>query len=171
MPCSLTRTRQVSPIDAVMQKYFLSLDAHFCEIDDGAVFLDIPPHKYLGTESRYLAALESWMWLEKVKGVCKGRAAEKAENVWTHPGGTPEEVFALARTFLRLRPLFYTAKNACLFDSLTMTDFILQFGLSPTFVIGVTTKPFGAHAWVQFEDSVLNDSLDNVQPHTPVFSI
>jgi hypothetical protein len=40
-----------------------------------------------------------------------------------------------------------------------------------TFAIGVATKPFLAHAWVQIGESVLNDTAEHVQDFKPLLSI
>lgn len=68
--------------------------------------------------------------------------------------------------FRRLRPWLYTASGCCLLDSLVLTEFLHRFHLTPTFVIGIQTMPFLAHAWVQVGDLVLNDHPDNVLPFT-----
>jgi len=34
--------------------------------------------------------------------------------------------------------------------------------------IAVRTGPFGAHAWVQVGDAIVNDSVDNVRDFTPI---
>jgi hypothetical protein len=40
-----------------------------------------------------------------------------------------------------------------------------------TFVIGVATKPFLAHSWVQLGEYVLNDTTERVQDFMPILSI
>jgi hypothetical protein len=77
----------------------------------------------------------------------------------------------LTRAFDRLRVWCYSAEDACLKDSLVLAYFLLSRGALPTFVMGIRTKPFGAHAWVQSGDVVLNDSVENVQRYTPIVVI
>jgi hypothetical protein len=86
-------------------------------------------------------------------------------------GRPTAEVFELAAVFRDLRPFFFTAREKCLLDSLTMTHFLLSNRCDVSFVIGVGTKPFGAHAWVQHGETVLNDDLDSAQPYSPIFAI
>lgn len=74
-------------------------------------------------------------------------------------------------TFLLCRPFFYTARDACLLDSLILVDFLSRSGVSATCVIGVKTGPFGAHAWVQLGRYVLNDTPGFVRHYVPIFSI
>jgi len=40
-----------------------------------------------------------------------------------------------------------------------------------TFVIGVATKPFLAHSWVQIGEYVLNDTAEHAQDFKPILSI
>ncbi len=82
-----------------------------------------------------------------------------------------QSAFILVRIFRRLSTLFYTARNACLLDSLVLTEFLLRYGHRPTLFIGVCTKPFFAHAWVQIGDCALNDSLEHAQTFRPLAAI
>lgn len=77
----------------------------------------------------------------------------------------------MLNSFLRLRLFFYTAHRRCLFDSLVLTAFLTKTGVPCTFVIGVSTKPFLAHAWVQIGETVLNDTAEHIQMYTPIFSV
>ncbi len=73
--------------------------------------------------------------------------------------------------FIHLRPLLFTAKDACLFDSLAMVRFLAHHRLFPTLVFGVQTGPFAAHCWVQHEGVVFNDTPDHVRRYTPILAI
>ncbi|WP_425259076.1 lasso peptide biosynthesis B2 protein [Rubrivivax sp. RP6-9] len=70
--------------------------------------------------------------------------------------------------YLRLRPLLLTAQDRCLQDSLSLLGFLGAEGWRPNWVIGVTTQPFRAHAWVQAGDLVLSDLHENVRRYTPI---
>jgi hypothetical protein len=70
--------------------------------------------------------------------------------------------------FRRIRPFVYTAREACLFDSLALIYFLARFDLFPTWVIGVKTRPFAAHSWVQHDALVLNDLPETVRAFTPI---
>jgi hypothetical protein len=65
--------------------------------------------------------------------------------------------------FLRTRVWFYTAYRRCLFDSLVLSVYLTMTGVPCTLFIGVSTRPFLAHAWVQMGDAVLNDTAEHVQ--------
>lgn len=82
-----------------------------------------------------------------------------------------EDVKDVVNAFHTIRPWVYTAKSACLIDSLTLSEFLMHYQIAPTFVIGVKTKPFAAHAWVQVGDHVLNDSVDYVRGYTPLLAV
>jgi hypothetical protein len=73
--------------------------------------------------------------------------------------------------FRRLRTFTYTAKDHCLLDSLILADFLYRNGLMPTFVIGIRTKPFLAHAWVQIGECVMDDKLESLENMTPILVV
>jgi hypothetical protein len=77
----------------------------------------------------------------------------------------------LVTAFVHLRPLFYTARDACLLDSLTLTHYLARYGVFPTWVFGVKTDPFYAHCWVQQGDFVFNDSPDFIKAFSPILVV
>ncbi len=72
--------------------------------------------------------------------------------------------------FRRVSLWFYSRRNECLFDSLLLTRFLYCHGIAPTLVIGVSTKPFSAHAWVQVLDVMLTDAPELALQTTPIFA-
>lgn len=76
----------------------------------------------------------------------------------------------LALIYVRVRPWLYRAREHCLLDSLVLTRFLATHGISSTLVIGVATRPFTAHAWVQAGPVVLNDKVEYVSMYTPILS-
>ena len=77
----------------------------------------------------------------------------------------------LVAAFIHLRPLFFTVRNACLLDSLTLVNFLAGYGLFPQWVFGVETEPFYAHCWVQEGDFVFNDTPDYVRRFAPILVV
>jgi Transglutaminase-like superfamily len=77
----------------------------------------------------------------------------------------------LLASFFRSRIWFYTAYRHCLFDSLVLSVFLTRRMVPCTLVIGVSTKPFAAHAWVQIDECVLNDTVEHVLTFTPILAI
>lgn len=73
-----------------------------------------------------------------------------------------------AAVHARLRPLFLTARDACLLDSLVLLEFAARRGVEPEWVFGVQTVPFAAHCWVQHGGLVLNDAVERVATFTPI---
>jgi hypothetical protein len=80
-------------------------------------------------------------------------------------------VTQLYTVFERLRPMLYTARDACLFDSFTLMEFLAEHGVAVTWVFGVRAAPFAAHCWIQQGDLVLNDSPEHVRRYTPIMAV
>lgn len=77
----------------------------------------------------------------------------------------------LVEAFLHLRPLFFTTKDECLFDSLVLVELLARHRLFPVWLFGVSTNPFKAHSWVQAGDRVLNDLPERVSRFTPILAV
>jgi len=73
--------------------------------------------------------------------------------------------------FDSLRPLAFTARDQCLFDSLALNHFLARQGLAVQWLVGVRTRPFGAHAWLQCGATVLNDQHEHVRRYTPILVV
>jgi hypothetical protein len=239
-----------------MQEYFLAPDVYACEIDDGAILLELTAHKYFAIGSRYVDALRQAVpdWpraasrndgyldrnddaeqlleeLTQKKFLTRSEARQKstvlpmtpAENSFatanrseldhpigpldairfvgaylraardlrlghlksivnrfdarrasritaTDPDAQLQRAEQLVKMFLRLRPWLYSSKSACLLDSVALMEFLAYYRVTPALVIGVNTKPFAAHAWVQMGHTVLNDTPEHVHEYTPILS-
>lgn len=68
------------------------------------------------------------------------------------------------------RPL-YPRDYVCLFDSLSLTRYLLRGARDPRLVIGVRDAPFSAHAWVWLDGSVVNDRLGAWGSYQPILEI
>jgi hypothetical protein len=77
----------------------------------------------------------------------------------------------LVTAFVHMRPLFYTARDACLLDSVTLSHYLARYGVFPTWVFGVRTDPFYAHCWVQQGDYVFNDTPDFIKGFSPILVV
>lgn len=73
--------------------------------------------------------------------------------------------------FDRLRPLAFTSRDRCLYDSLALVTFLACERLDANWVIGVRTNPFRAHSWAQAGDTVLNDLHENVRAFRPILVV
>jgi len=81
------------------------------------------------------------------------------------------QLLLLVRVFRYLTPLCYTARGACLFDSLALVEFLAKYNTYPTWVIAVRTRPFEAHSWVQHNELVLNERLERVEEFVPIMTV
>ncbi len=235
--------------------YFLSVHSYCCELDDGAIILELTTGTYVGVHAENLADLrasvQNWPTPRRTYGdttlpasttsdkliadlltrgilttsptaerrmtmknaekalTIAGQEAERTGvpirhipefatallQVSTHhkdkrlaslidwldrqqsmirrhnDSGTSGSAMRLLASFFRLRIWFYTADRRCLFDSLVLAVFLTRRMIPCTFVIGVSTKPFLAHSWVQMDATVLNDTAENVQMFTPILVI
>jgi Transglutaminase-like superfamily len=73
--------------------------------------------------------------------------------------------------FERMRPFVFSAHNACLFDSLVLSEFLALYRLYPEWVFGVQTAPFAAHCWLQHSHIAFNDTAEHASEFTPIMSI
>jgi hypothetical protein len=79
-----------------------------------------------------------------------------------------EQVKSLVTIYERLRPLLFTARDASLFDSLVLVEFLAKYGIFPELILGVKPAPFAAHAWVQADGLVLGDRSEYAAKFTPI---
>jgi len=112
----------------------------------------------LGLRRNRLASLVDWLR--------RRQSSIQLEHSVTH-----DNIVARCRSFLWLRTWCYTAQRRCLLDSLVLSVYLTKGRVPCTFVIGVATKPFVAHAWVQIAGSVLNDTVEHVQEFAPILSV
>lgn len=77
----------------------------------------------------------------------------------------------LTEIFRRLRPLLFTSRDHCLFESLTLLHFLGRYRIHPTWVFGVQTAPFAAHCWLQSGTIACNDPLDHIRRYTPIMLV
>jgi hypothetical protein len=116
-----------------------------------------------------LAALElRTRSLERIVARLRKRKALHAASL--HAPDTAS-IIEVVKIFRRLAPLLFTTREFCLRDSLMLVEFLARHGVFPTWVIGVRTRPFGAHSWVQHETLLLNDTLQHVETFTPILAV
>ena len=93
----------------------------------------------------------------------------KAAGRHVRPLSSRQQQDAIA-AFLKTSRIFKT-HNLCLAHSIAMYRFLASRHYFPNLVLGVKMTPWAAHAWVQDEDMVLNDTVDRVRPYTPILVI
>ena len=128
---------------------------------------------HLGHFLMAYAGAKSALQFRSIKSVV-GAAARRRARTETRAAASPAElgkVRGLVGAFLYLRPVFFTARQACLLDSLTLLNFLARYRIFPQWVFGVTANPFYAHCWVQQGDAVFNDTPDFVRGFTPILVV
>jgi hypothetical protein len=80
-------------------------------------------------------------------------------------------IHELIAAFATVRPFFFAAKDACLFDALALSEFLAGYRVFPRWVFGVQARPFAAHCWLQLGGLVLNDTVDHVRRYTPIMVV
>lgn len=82
-----------------------------------------------------------------------------------------DRAIELVGVFRRLRPHTFAARDQCLFHALALVKFLASYNVYPTWVIGVRTKPWAAHSWVQQGTLLLDASPEHVCDYTPILAI
>jgi hypothetical protein len=82
-----------------------------------------------------------------------------------------ERAIELVGVFRRLRPHTFAARDQCLFHALALVRFLSAYDMYPTWVIGVRTKPWAAHSWVQQGTLLLDANPEQVCDYSPILAI
>jgi hypothetical protein len=77
----------------------------------------------------------------------------------------------LVAVFNRLRPLVPSPRDAGLFSSLALIEFLALHKSFPSWVWGITKRPFCAHIWVQQGGWVFNGPVEYVLRFTPILAV
>lgn len=117
-----------------------------------------------------VAIASIWLRFRTLRDISKGIGARIQQCEASTPAHETRRTNAVT-VFDRLRPLAFTSRDRCLFDSLALAVFLAQQGLRSCWVVGIKTRPFRAHSWVQHEGVVLNDLHDHVGPFTPILVV
>lgn len=104
-------------------------------------------------------------------GAAVDQVARRSSNLAGPDADRPERLRDAVAVFETLRPLMFTARDRCLYDSLALTRFLAGEGLRSQWVIGVKTQPFAAHSWVQVGTVVLNDLHERVRSFKPILVV
>lgn len=111
-------------------------------------------------------------WINSLEGVVRKLAKRKTHNLAKNlPEVSIEQTRELVEIFRILRGLFYTVQDECLFDSLTMINFLASYGIYPQLVFGVQMGPFAAHAWVQDGDRIYNGHIFQANAFKPIMIV
>lgn len=146
-PVSIARATRELPRRATGQNYLISLQCVAAQIET-ALRLRFRPF------ARILAKFEQ----------------DAPQGVDTVEGDIEQRWMPISVAFARSRRLRLRSAH-CLTSSLAFLRVAQARGLCATLVIGVSGAPFGAHCWVQVEDYVLNDRLENILAFEPILAV
>ena len=135
---------------------------------------DVRPHIRAAHIANFVLACSAArlaLRFRSIASVVATAAARKARRAGAVPRLDIRAAQGPVAAYVHLRPLLFTAKDACLFDSLALTNFLARYGVFATWVFGVQTGPFAAHCWVQHGEVVLNDTPDHVRRYTPILAV
>lgn len=120
------------------------------------------------------AFLRACLWARRsVRSNTLFLVAEEVGRQKSAAGGAfdTERAVELVGIFRRLRPHTFAARDQCLFHALALVRFLGYHGVYPTWVIGVRTKPWAAHSWVQQGTLLLDANPEQVCEYTPILAI
>jgi Transglutaminase-like superfamily len=156
-PLPLTRTDIASPLETMAESSEALSGQRRCR----------------GLASIACAALVAARWLRRdsLAAIACHVSQLRPGQFTAAEGGPSVELRQAVASYHRLRPLIMTTRDKCLHDSLTLLCFLASRSLYPRWVIGVRTRPFAAHSWVQAGDTVLNDVHERVRGFTPILIV
>ena len=140
-------------------------------------FEGVPTHsivnaRRIGRFLQSVAVTSLRLRFRSLHGIEKTLTARRARHqAALADGASREAVFSVAAVYDTLRPFALTARDKCLQDSLALIDFMASERLFPRWVIGVKTRPFAAHSWVQCGGAVLNDQHEHVRRFRPILVV
>lgn len=141
-------------------------------VDDATVSLDATDRDQscgagAGRIARFLrsaAATTLWLRWRSLEAIATAvQARRDRASVSETTANSLAQMKVGTATYDRLRPFVFTARENCLYDSLALVGFLASEGLFPRWVIGVKTRPFAAHSWVQMGSTVLNDQHETIR--------
>jgi hypothetical protein len=162
----LTHTSSKQPPDASVAEVTASLgtEDNLTNVDIGAPRL-----------ARFVRSALVTTWWMRCRSLLAIATAVQERRDRAKQSESDSGAFESARTgtaaYERLRPFVFTARENCLHDSLALVGFLASEGVFPRWVIGVKTRPFGAHSWVQMGSTVLNDQHETVRQFRPILVV
>lgn len=129
------------------------------------------PWRRLATLAWSAAITTAWLKRYSLATIADKVAQLRAGRPATISSDLSSDIRRAAAWYLRMRPLVITSHDKCLHDSLTLVRFLASEHLYPQWVVGVRTRPFAAHSWVQSGPLVLNDVHEYVRGFTPILIV
>ena len=104
-----------------------------------------------------------------IKSLLQERAARKRRLL--QPARGPEVLLGTIISRLWASEKIMSPHGRCLSNSIMVFDELLRCGYTAELYFGVSNTPFSAHCWVQIDDMLINDTLENVALYTPLLRI
>ena len=101
-----------------------------------------------------------------VRAVKIRKAAANLDLEWN-----PQRIAGFIDVFRTLRPYVFAPEGRCLLHALALVRFLSYYGFYPEWVIGVSTQPWGAHSWVQWDRFLLDTNPEKVCGFTPILAV
>lgn len=101
------------------------------------------------------------------RGIAAAANTLAAARRTAQPFGNQAQVATSAAAYDRLC-LIRGAHDLCLPHSLALAFYLARRGIAAEVVLGVQLRPFSAHCWVEYGDSLVNDRFDRVRLYTPI---
>lgn len=162
----LTHTPSEHLPDGTVEEATSSLD-----FENGATGSSISARR-LGRFLQSAAVAALWMRCRSLQSIAMAVSARRQRlQGAAFDAGALDAMWSSTAAYERLRPFVYTSRDKCLHDSLALIAFLASEGVFPRWVIGVKTRPFGAHSWVQSGGTVLNDQHENVRRFHPILVV
>lgn len=126
------------------------------------------------TQANWMSCLWTCLWAERV---LRTRQLEHLEYMLRsryisarHKRGIVADVDTANARFERLRPIYPKAR-VCLFDSIALMHWLTGQAIAVDLIVGVRVRPFGAHAWVEYQSKPLNDFAGQAESYREIWRI
>jgi hypothetical protein len=110
-----------------------------------------------------LLAARTWLRFRSLSAILRDLRATQAQE--REISGA--ELQSIAHTF-RAAGYVVGALDQCLPRSIALMRYMVRVGASPSLIFAIMARPFAAHCWVQVDDIVLTDTIENVRQFTPI---
>ena len=107
-----------------------------------------------------------WRGLHKTLESLEARKLRHADAAFD-----AQKAVELVCVFRRLRCFFIVFRERCLLHSLVLTHFLASYGLYPKFIMAIKLQPWGAHAWVQQDQFILDTTPTRIRDYTPIVAV
>jgi hypothetical protein len=88
-----------------------------------------------------------------------------------HGGLDLDKAKRLVAEFGRLRTFFFSSRNACLFETLALIEFLALHKVYVGWFFGVRAEPFVSHCWAQEGEVIFNESIELIGTLVPIMAV